>query len=606
MKKVIIAFLIAVHTAAFAQDTTANLFDVQQVEAPVNKVLGQLKTANNHLPQWAVDISYKNGVANSNATMMASNYNSMIAEMSKYPSSLKDNGLRYQGVNAQLIYFFGKNKNVAKKFKSRQWGIGVGVNYNWYTGGNYTLNDFIVHYKSIDNAPSKDTFRQIIRDANNTLNETYSITNINIPLVLKYKTQFRKSPFGFAVDAGPVFGLNTVHKYSVDENLIYEAIYKRENGAFVYNNATSNIGLIGNGNTSYTIAHWEENRTSDADINAFFSDRFNSGYNISNNTNIVKSGSNGVYKTIPNIGFTIAPSLTYQVTHYVQFMVGAFYTYQVFNNKPSDTYLLTDKVGDYNSLANGIKSNIIMNYGGQVGLRIFFGEKPDRDADGILDINDNCFDRPGVRNCNGCPDSDGDGVQDNDDECPSTYGTKDAGGCPDADDDGIKDADDNCKDEKGEPEFKGCTEEEFTNKFILEKNMIKAPTEPLPVIVTEKYIEITKSYLNFKFREARILEENDLMLVELTEILTKNENVIAIVSGYTDNVGTPEANLKLSQIRAAAVRNYLISKGVSEDRIIAVGYGFEKPVASNDNEEGRSANRRSEIRLVQPIKTKSK
>jgi len=68
-----------------------------------------------------------------------------------------------------------------------------------------------------------------------------------------------------------------------------------------------------------------------------------------------------------------------------------------------------------------------------------------------------------------------------------------------------------------------------------------------------------------------------------------------VVEGYTDSVGSDQANLKLSKERAEAVRSYLISKGVPADKITAVGKGKANPVASNDTPEGRANNRRVEI-----------
>jgi len=68
-----------------------------------------------------------------------------------------------------------------------------------------------------------------------------------------------------------------------------------------------------------------------------------------------------------------------------------------------------------------------------------------------------------------------------------------------------------------------------------------------------------------------------------------------VVEGYTDSVGSATANMKLSQDRANAVRNYLVSKGLSADKLTAVGKGATSPVASNDTADGRANNRRVEI-----------
>jgi outer membrane protein OmpA-like peptidoglycan-associated protein len=67
------------------------------------------------------------------------------------------------------------------------------------------------------------------------------------------------------------------------------------------------------------------------------------------------------------------------------------------------------------------------------------------------------------------------------------------------------------------------------------------------------------------------------------------------VAGHTDNVGTPDANMKLSQERAQAVMAALAQRGVGADRLTAKGYGQTAPVADNRSEEGRAKNRRVEL-----------
>lgn len=67
------------------------------------------------------------------------------------------------------------------------------------------------------------------------------------------------------------------------------------------------------------------------------------------------------------------------------------------------------------------------------------------------------------------------------------------------------------------------------------------------------------------------------------------------MSGHTDNVGTDRYNMRLSLRRARAVRDYLVSQGISAGRLIARGYGESQPVASHDADEGRFQNRRVEL-----------
>ncbi len=70
------------------------------------------------------------------------------------------------------------------------------------------------------------------------------------------------------------------------------------------------------------------------------------------------------------------------------------------------------------------------------------------------------------------------------------------------------------------------------------------------------------------------------------------------IGGHSDNVGDKAANEKLSADRAKAVKNYLISKGISADRVDSKGYGDTMPVTSNDTPEGRQKNRRTEVKII--------
>ena len=80
----------------------------------------------------------------------------------------------------------------------------------------------------------------------------------------------------------------------------------------------------------------------------------------------------------------------------------------------------------------------------------------------------------------------------------------------------------------------------------------------------------------------------------IVEYMTYKPNARIEISGHTDNVGNPKANKELSQRRVQACRDYLVSKGIEAARIVAVGYGDERPIASNDTESGRQKNRRIE------------
>jgi outer membrane protein OmpA-like peptidoglycan-associated protein len=80
--------------------------------------------------------------------------------------------------------------------------------------------------------------------------------------------------------------------------------------------------------------------------------------------------------------------------------------------------------------------------------------------------------------------------------------------------------------------------------------------------------------------------------------LKKNPSLKIEISGHTDDVGNEQSNLKLSQSRAEAVKNYLTEKGITADRLTAKGYGKSKPIALNSTEEGRKQNRRTEFTVL--------
>jgi outer membrane protein OmpA-like peptidoglycan-associated protein len=100
--------------------------------------------------------------------------------------------------------------------------------------------------------------------------------------------------------------------------------------------------------------------------------------------------------------------------------------------------------------------------------------------------------------------------------------------------------------------------------------------------------------VNFDTGKATIRPDSFPRLDGVVEYMTHKGSVRIEISGHTDNVGNPKTNKTLSQKRAGACRDYLISKGVDGARVQAVGYGDERPAAPNDSEDGRQKNRRIE------------
>jgi K(+)-stimulated pyrophosphate-energized sodium pump len=104
--------------------------------------------------------------------------------------------------------------------------------------------------------------------------------------------------------------------------------------------------------------------------------------------------------------------------------------------------------------------------------------------------------------------------------------------------------------------------------------------------------------LTFETGKSTLKPESTEQLKNIAEILKAYPNVNVKLGGYTDNVGKANDNLKLSSDRASAVERILIESGISAPRLDAEGYGQENPVATNDTEEGRAANRRISIRVT--------
>ncbi|GAB2799941.1 hypothetical protein GCM10027040_29300 [Halomonas shantousis] len=197
----------------------------------------------------------------------------------------------------------------------------------------------------------------------------------------------------------------------------------------------------------------------------------------------------------------------------------------------------------------------------------------DADGDGVPDDRDQCPNTPaGVAvDAVGCPlDTDGDGVADYQDQCPGTpAGVEvDAKGCPlDSDGDGVPDYQDQCPDTPAGTEVNalGC---------------------PADLVLRD---------VNFEFDSAQLTENAETILDRVAEKLVSNENVRVRLEGHTDSIGSAAYNKELSQRRAESVKEYLASQGVSQDRMTAIGYGEEQPIATNETAEGRAENRRVEL-----------
>ncbi len=119
------------------------------------------------------------------------------------------------------------------------------------------------------------------------------------------------------------------------------------------------------------------------------------------------------------------------------------------------------------------------------------------------------------------------------------------------------------------------------------------------IIQYEEESSFTLSDLHFETAKAIILKESYNELDELVNYLKLKPHLKIEIAGHTDSDGAEDQNLMLSQKRAEAVKNYLVSKGINASRMVAKGYGEAKPIAENETEAGKALNRRTEINVLE-------
>jgi len=231
---------------------------------------------------------------------------------------------------------------------------------------------------------------------------------------------------------------------------------------------------------------------------------------------------------------------------------------------------------------------------------------PDTDGDGVADSKDDCPTVAGLAALNGCPDADGDGIADKDDACPNMKGTKANKGCPDTDGDGVVDKDDACPDVFGLAAFKGCPDTDGDGVVDSED---KCPTVAGPainfgcpiILPTVEVMATLNEYARtilFDTGKATFHKESIDILKAMTAIFIDYPQADFVVSGHTDSVGSDTSNQLLSERRASAVRDYLISNDINAERLTTVGFGESKPIDTNKTAAGRHNNRRTEVTLL--------
>ena len=255
---------------------------------------------------------------------------------------------------------------------------------------------------------------------------------------------------------------------------------------------------------------------------------------------------------------------------------------------------------------------------------------PDNDNDGVLDVYDACpmapEDRDGFEDEDGCEDldHDKDGIPTPADQCPDQAedfdAFRDEDGCPepDNDEDTLPDEADVCPDDPedmdGFQDDDGCPDPDNDMDGVLDQSD-QCPDEPETlngtadedgcpdrgptlVVVTATQIEI-KQQINFETDSDRIVGQRSFDILNVVAgVLRANPHIRIEIQGHTDNRGSHDHNMDLSQRRAESVRRYLIQQGIAADRMQARGYGPDVPIEDNRTARGRQKNRRVEFHIL--------
>lgn len=134
---------------------------------------------------------------------------------------------------------------------------------------------------------------------------------------------------------------------------------------------------------------------------------------------------------------------------------------------------------------------------------------------------------------------------------------------------------------------------------VMEVKATRPPPGPARVVLTASNIAIMDK-VQFETGKATLLPASHALLDEVAKMLVDNPQVELIsVEGHTDSTGSPDFNRKLSQDRAESVARYLSKKGVKAKRMEPKGFGPDRPVADNETDAGREANRRVEFNILE-------
>ena len=309
------------------------------------------------LSRWVIDVNLLGGFGNQNFNTQNSAAN--------YPNGLNLNTgkLTYKqgdafGGDAQVGFFFGKK---------RHWGIGAGFMYLQQQGF-ANLDNYHVEYQAYDGAGN--TFRQVV--TGNNVSENVTSTNLNIPLVLKYKNRFSKH-WGFTADAGALVNLQMNNAYTSNASFNYEAIYKLTQTAEGTVSSYDNSPIPAASDWMITKAEYLKNNPN-GNVADYFNAKRALGYSVGEGLTPTSRSGNVNYN-MGSVGFLVQPSMNYFLSDHVALNLGVYYMMQPFKNNAQNEYHLTEGIGTYSSSLNNVTTVVNQSYGANIGVRFFLGKK---------------------------------------------------------------------------------------------------------------------------------------------------------------------------------------------------------------------------------------
>lgn len=136
------------------------------------------------------------------------------------------------------------------------------------------------------------------------------------------------------------------------------------------------------------------------------------------------------------------------------------------------------------------------------------------------------------------------------------------------------------------------------NYSLKDKSPDSTYEKDIPLQPIEVNASIVLKNIFFDFNKFELKPESQVELDKVVQLMQDNPSVKIQIEGHTDNIGNASDNMKLSENRAKAVVNYLVSKNISITRLTAKGFGATKPIADNSTEDGRAQNRRTELKVI--------